>query len=183
MGAIQELASELDVEERTLRRAAALGTLRTRRLGPRRLQVSDAERAYLRSHWPLLSKLRQALRVRPQVRLAVLYGSAARGDDTPGSDLDLLVSFADDQPDAAMALASWLESRTDRRVDVSRLERISADSPLLLLQSLDEGRVLADRDQQWPLLRQRRRAIQARADRSYRRELRETAEAMRSLTT
>jgi predicted nucleotidyltransferase len=30
----------------------------------------------------------------PDVRLAVVYGSVARGDDHPKSDLDLLVSFA-----------------------------------------------------------------------------------------
>jgi excisionase family DNA binding protein len=40
MGVIQELASELDVGERTLRRAVAQGALRATRSGPRRLRLA-----------------------------------------------------------------------------------------------------------------------------------------------
>jgi hypothetical protein len=86
---IQELAANLDVEERTLRRAVAQGALRTSRSGPRRLQLAPGEREYLRTHWPLLSGLRRTLRTEHDVRLAVLYGSLARGDEDAGSDLDL----------------------------------------------------------------------------------------------
>ena len=72
MGVIQDLATELDVEERTLRRAVAQGALRATRTGPRRLRLAPGEREYLRAHWLLLSQLRQALRTEHGVRLAVL---------------------------------------------------------------------------------------------------------------
>ena len=49
--------------------------------------------------WSLLSALRRALRTEPNVRLAVVYGSFARGDDVSDSDLDLLVSLREDQSD------------------------------------------------------------------------------------
>jgi hypothetical protein len=69
---IQELAADLDVEERTLRRVASQGALRASRSGPRRLRLAPGEREYLRAHWPLLSELRRALRTEHGVRLAVL---------------------------------------------------------------------------------------------------------------
>ena len=87
MGVLQELAADLGLEERTLRRAVSQGTLRATRTGPRRLTLASGEREYLRVHWSLLSALRQALRTEHPVRLAVLYGSLARGDDDEGSEL------------------------------------------------------------------------------------------------
>ncbi len=92
MGAIQELAADLAVEGRTLRRAVSQGTLRASRDGSRDLRLAPGERDYLRAHWPLLSELRGVLLPEHDVRLAVLYGSLARGDEDVGSDLDLLVS-------------------------------------------------------------------------------------------
>lgn len=91
MGAIQQLADELGAEERTLRRAVAQGTIHCRRQGPRRIKLSPGEADYLREHWELLLGLRKALRTEPKVRLAVLYGSVARGHEDADSDLDLMV--------------------------------------------------------------------------------------------
>lgn len=68
-----------------------------------------------------------------------------------------------------------------REVDVARLDRIDASAPLLLERVLDEGRVIVDREGLWADLL-RRRAIRARADRSYRRQMREAAEAIAELT-
>jgi predicted nucleotidyltransferase len=100
-------------------RAMTDGTVRSERLSPRRQRVSDEERCYLIEHWPLLAKLRLALRTEPNVRLAVLYGSVARGEDTPESDLDLLVSLAEDRPDAGVKLAVRLERALHREVDAT----------------------------------------------------------------
>ena len=145
MGVLQELAADLDVEERTLRRAASQGTLRATRIGPRRLRLASGEREYLRVHWPLLSRLRRALRTEHGVRLAVLSGSLARGDeDSADSDLDLLIWFVDARPLAGVELAVRLERVNDRRVDIADLERVEARAPLLLDRVLDEGRVLVD---------------------------------------
>lgn len=182
MGALQELAADLGVEERTLRRAATQGSLRATRNGPRRLRLASGEREYLRAHWPLLSSLRRALRTEHGVRLAVLYGSLARGDEDAGSDLDLLISFADDRPLAAAKLAVRLEHLSGRRVDIADLERVEARAPLLLDRVLDEGRVLIDRDEQWRRLRERHSAIRVRARRAHRRQMAGAARAIEELT-
>ena len=167
MPGLSELAHDLGADERTLRRAVTDGTIYCERLGSRKRRVSDEERRYILDHWPLLAKLRRALRTEPNVRLAVVYGSIARGDDTPDSDLDLLVSLAEDRPDAAVKLAVRLERTLGREVDVARLNRVKDSAPLLLLQALDEGRVVLDRDRQWEQLRGARANIADRARRSH----------------
>jgi predicted nucleotidyltransferase len=182
MGMIQQLATDLNADERTLRRAVAQGTVRCRRPGPRRLSLSPEEAVYLRAHWALLSDLRRALRTERRVRLAVLYGSMARGDADAGSDLDLLVALSGDEPMATSRLAMRLRDAAGRDVDVARLDRIEASVPLLLSRVLDEGRVIVDRDGIWASLRDNRRAIHARAQRSYRRQMAEAAQAIAELT-
>ena len=182
MGLIQGLAVDLGAEERTLRRAAAQGTLRARRTGPRRLLLAPGEREYLRDHWQLLFELRQALRTERRVRLAVLYGSVARGDEDAGSDLDLLVSLSRDRPPLGFESALRLERIAARRIDAADLARVEGEAPLLLDRVLDEGRVLVDREGQWPRLRERRRAIRARASRAHRRQMNAAADAIKELT-
>lgn len=182
MGTIQELAADLGAQERTLRRAAAQGALRARRIGPRRLRLADGEQEYLRTHWPLLSALRRALRTEHRVRLAVLYGSLARGDEDPGSDVDLLVSLAGDRPSASSQLSSRLQHVTGRHVDIAVLERVQANAPLLLDRILDDGRVLIDRDEQWPGLLDHRQQIHARALRAHRRQMAGACRAIEELT-
>jgi len=171
MGSIQELARDIGAEERTLRRAASQGTLRARRAGPRRLRLAPGEREYLGAHWQLLSDLRKALRTQRHVRLAVLYGSLARGDEDAGSDLDLLISLAGEHPFAGGDLAIHLQHVAGRRLDLAHLSRVEESSPLLLDRILDEGRVLVDREGDWRSLHERRRAISARAQRSHRRQM------------
>src|ERR1700691_4031918 len=152
MGALQELAADLDVEERTWRRAVAQGALHATRSGPRRLRLASGERQYLSAHWSLLSGLRRALRTEHGVRLAVLYGSLARGDEDDGSDLDLLISCADDRSLTSSRLAARLQRVSGRRVDIARLDRVEAQAPLLLDRAVEEGRVLIDRDGEWEKL-------------------------------
>jgi predicted nucleotidyltransferase len=175
------LAKEIGADQRTLRRAAQRGMVRCSRSGPRQLELDEAERDYLHSHWPLLSSLTRALRTEPNVRLAVLYGSAARGDDRPDSDVDLLVDLSEDRPDAGVKLALRLERALGRRVDVVRLGRVRGRSPLLVLQVLDEGRVLVDRDGRWPALKARRWRMAGAARRDRERARREAAESLRML--
>lgn len=182
MGQIQQLAADLDADERTLRRAVAQGTVRCRRPGPRRLELPPGEAEYLLDHWELLSRLRRALRTEREVRLAVLYGSLARGDADDGSDVDLLVALSDsDDLLAAGQLSRRLMGIAGRDVDIAHLRRIEASAPLLLSRVLAEGRVLVDRDDLWADLRHRRRAIRARGQRSYRRQMDEAAQAIAEL--
>jgi predicted nucleotidyltransferase len=176
------LAAELGAEERTLRRAVSQGTIQCRRPGPRRTKVSPSEVDYLWGHWELLLDLRKALRTEHKVRLAVLYGSVARGHEDPGSDLDFLVALTDDEPALATGLSARLGQVGGRDADIARLDRIEKSAPLLLDRVLEEGRVLVDRDRIWEELNCRRRAIRARAKRSYRRQMNEAAQAIEELT-
>lgn len=182
MGQLQVLARQLGADERTLRRAVALGAVRARRPGPRRLAIADEERVYLRDHWPLLSDLRHALRTEPNVRLAVLYGSAARGDDDHDSDVDLLIDFEDDSADAAARVGLRLRRALGRSVDIARLSRVEDTAPLLLVDALEEGRVLIDRAQRWPALQNRRAVTERRAAASFARQRADARQALAALT-
>jgi predicted nucleotidyltransferase len=182
VGTLQELAAELGADERTLRRAVSQGTIRCRRPGPRRIKLVAGEADYLRRHWELLFDLRKALRTEHDVRLAVLYGSVARGHEDASSDLDFLVALSNDEPTVSTGLSVRLGRVGGRDADIARLDRIEKSAPLLLARVLDEGRVLVDRDGIWEELRLRRRAIVARAKRSYRRQMNEAAQAIVELT-
>ncbi|HEV3094328.1 MAG TPA: nucleotidyltransferase domain-containing protein [Solirubrobacteraceae bacterium] len=178
---LPRLAADLGADERTLRRAARRGTVRCRRPGPRQLELEAGELDYLRSHWGLLRELTQALRTERNVRLAILYGSSARGDDLRDSDLDLLVDLRARAPGATSAVAVRVERALGRHVDVADLGRVERDAPLLLLYALDEGRVLIDRDAQWPTLLARRGEVARAAQRAERTERRAVAESWRML--
>src|ERR1700734_3601576 len=110
---LQELAKGLQVNERTLRRAWALGAVRGERDTPYKLRVPVDERVYLRRYWPTISRLRAVLRTEPNVALAVLFGSVARGDDYEDSDVDLLVGLRDPGLSNLVALAGRLRKHTE----------------------------------------------------------------------
>lgn len=175
------LAAELSADERTLRRAVTRGTVRGHRPGPRQLVLTGGELAYVREHWPTLTALTRALRTEAGVRIAVLYGSVARGDDRQDSDVDLLVDLREDTGRAALGLMDRLERGLGRPVDIARLPRVRETSPLLLLQALDEGRLLVDRGGTWPALRAERDAVAAAAARAGEVEAQAAADALAAL--
>jgi predicted nucleotidyltransferase len=145
---LRTLARNLDLPERTLRPAAAEGLIRGERLSERRFRTTLREEAYLRSHWSLLSLLRAALRTEPNVRAAVLFGSAAVGREAEHSDLDLLVWLRERDPLAIASLADRLGARVGRDVQLVRIEGAER-SPALVADVLVDGRVLVDRDGLW----------------------------------
>jgi predicted nucleotidyltransferase len=153
-------AAEVGCSERTLRRHVTGGLLHGRRVARGQLELSHAEEAYLRDHWSLLSKLMAALRTERDVRLAVLFGSTATGEDTPASDLDLLISHRRPEWMMQAGLRLRLRHRLGTPVDVVMLEQAEAQ-PSLLADVLREGRVLIDRDDLWGALQQRRDEILA----------------------
>jgi predicted nucleotidyltransferase len=163
------LASELDVSERTLRRAVGQGTLHGERLSPRRLRLTAAEKQYIRRSWELLSTLRQALRTESNVRFALLFGSAARGEDTVSSDVDLLVDMRDSSLVARVDLAMKLEAILGRQVDITTLEA-AAGNPELLATAVREGRVIVDREERWPRLDSELERLTRRAEAHTRRD-------------
>lgn len=177
---LPDIALSLGVDGRTLARAVNRGTVRAWRPSPRKVELAKGEYRYLQSHWQVLAALTRALRTEPGVGLAVLYGSVARGDDWPESDIDLLIDFRDDTA-SRVALERRLGAALDRRVDVARLAHVADGSPFLMLQALDEGRVLVDRDDRWVELKAARDDVVAAARSAIDMETREAGVAYTSL--
>lgn len=161
MTALDLVAREVGVNERTLRRAVNEGALRASRPSPRKLELPFSEERYLRQHWPLIAKLREALRTEHNVRFAMLFGSTARGEDTERSDVDVIAGLRDSSFDRALDLAVKLEGAIWKSVDVVRLED-AEDDPTFLAMALEDGRVLIDREGIWTPLRRREAALRRR---------------------
>ncbi len=155
MTELQLLATQVGINERTLRRALNQGTLRAERPTPRRLTISTAEKQYVRRSWPFLAALRKALRTEPNIRFALLFGSAARGEDTPQSDLDLLVEMRESNLERVVDIGARLEDLLGRRVDIVPLEDAERNAGLLG-DALRDGRVLIDREGLWTELSNRK---------------------------
>jgi predicted nucleotidyltransferase len=164
------VARDIDVPERTLRRAVQRGTVRCRRPGLRQFELTADERAYLREHWKTISAVTEALRTERNVRLAVLFGSLARGQAGKDSDVDVLVSLAEERPMYLSYLSARLTRALGRDVEVLSLAHVRTHDPALLSAIMRDGRPLVDRDGSWPALIAKRRGIehaaaQARAER------------------
>jgi predicted nucleotidyltransferase len=174
-------AQSLGCSERTLRRYVNDGLLRGRRVARRQLELPSVEETYLASHWELLHTLRAVLRTERGVRLAVLFGSTAAGEDDHSSDIDLLVVHRTPTPRAMAGLKIRLRAVLARPVDVVGMEQAET-MPTLLADILREGRVLLDRDGLWDGLLERRTdifAAAAREEQATARRARETVAAAR----
>lgn len=147
------LARQVGANERTLRRAFNDGAIRAERPSPRKLKIDAPEMGYLRRSWGLLAALRRTLRTEQNVRFALLFGSAARGDDSASSDIDLLVEMRDSSLVRIADLGAKLEALLGRRVDVLTLDD-ARENTGLLVQAVGEGRVLVDRENRWSPLRE-----------------------------
>lgn len=173
---LEQLAREVGVHERTLRRAVGSGLIRARRPSARQLLLSDPEATWIRSHWPLVGELLAALRTEPNLELVVLFGSVARGDDMPDtSDIDLLVELRRSYPGALETLRGRLSERLQRAVQLVPLQATQR-SPHLRAEVLRDGRPLVDRARLWPQLQARAGQAQGQAARAGR-ELHEEAQA------
>jgi predicted nucleotidyltransferase len=139
MTRLTELARDLDTSGRTLRRYVAGGVVRSQRPSPRRVEITDAERAYLRAHWSLLTALMESLRTERNVRAAVFFGPLAEGTGTARSAVHLAVQLDRDTPSGRHSLTARVEERAGRRVDLVSLGSAPADE-------IHRGRVLIDRD-------------------------------------
>lgn len=155
------LAEEVGVHERTLRRAVNEGSLHATRPTPRKLQLPLSERRFVRRSWALMSALRVTLRTEQNVRFALLFGSTARGTDTPASDVDVLVQMRDPSLERLVDLGAKLTAVARRRVDVIRLEDAETE-PSLLADVIADGRVLVDREGLWVRLRRRHASVRRR---------------------
>lgn len=161
MSPLELLAQDVGVNERTLRRAVTQGTLRGSRPSPRKLELPLTELQYVRRSWPMISRLRSALRTEHNVRFALLFGSHAIGTDTPDSDVDILVALHDPGLRRLVDLKTKLTDLFGRRVDLVVLDD-AKDEPSFLAHALAEGRVLVDRDERWHAIRAQERRLRQR---------------------
>ena len=91
----------------------------------------------------MIDRLTSALSDIPGIRLAVLFGSMARGTTTPRSDVDVGILFAVDSTDARRLVEAALGRAVMREVDVVSLE---AASPHLRFEIARDGRPLFQAD-------------------------------------
>jgi predicted nucleotidyltransferase len=91
-----------------------------------------------------IAALRRVLEGCAEVRLVYLFGSAARGDSRPASDLDVGVVFsAIPAPAQLDQLATDLEAAAGRRVD---LVVLNDAAPLLTHEAIRARRLIVCRD-------------------------------------
>jgi predicted nucleotidyltransferase len=159
---LAETAEELKCSERTLRRYANEGLLHGERSGRQELRLPYGEERYLRQHWALLSGLRRALRTEHSVRLAVLFGSTATGEDSPDSDVDLLIEHSTGDLENVIELRRRVQERVGKPIHLVLLED-AEQSPSLLADVLVEGRVIVDRGDAWHRLGRGRQRVLRRA--------------------
>jgi len=91
---------------------------------------------------PLLDRLRDAVADLPAVRLAAVFGSVARGEERPGSDVDVGVRLDPDSSALRQEIEAALGRAAGREVDVVFLDEAP---PLLRFEIGSDGIVLVER--------------------------------------
>jgi predicted nucleotidyltransferase len=176
------VARDIGVPERTLRRAVQRGTVRCHRPGARQVELAFDEETYLRENWETISTITEALRTERNVRLAVLFGSFARGHAGQDSDVDVLVSLTEDRPMYVSYLTVRLTRALGRDVDVVSLKHVRAHDPALLDAILRDGRPVVDREHSWPALIAQRATVERAAVKARAQRRRRAARAVTQLT-
>ena len=158
---IADLATSLHAPRRTLERLSALGAVRTHHRSSGHRPLMAGEDAWLLAHYPLLRALREAFRREPSVSLALLFGSQAKGQDIPQSDLDLVVDLPSGDRSALSALRDRLEQKLARPIDIFLLSDLQRE-PAALLAILEHARPIIDRTSWWVSLPRHRRSLKSR---------------------
>jgi hypothetical protein len=140
------------VSSRTIQRAMAEGTIRTKGGSGHWYTLSPGEHEYLSEVGPMLFRLRQVLRTEPGVRGAVLFGSFAKGQPSSRSDIDLVVDFKGAVTGPRLArLGQRLSQKLGREVDLYPYSDLSNDLSIML-ELKETGRPVGDRCGFWKQL-------------------------------
>ena len=91
----------------------------------------------------LVEKLRGQIRNRPELRMAILFGSTARGTDRPGSDVDLGIVLDPYSPEVRFDIEAQLGRAARRPVHVILLDEAP---PLLRFEITRDGALLFERE-------------------------------------
>ncbi len=95
-----------------------------------------------------MAKLRRVLEARPEMIFALLFGSVARGQATPLSDVD--VGIFTERPMELLelgGLVSELEQAVGRPVDVVELHKALQRRPALAYEAVAHGKLIFCRDE------------------------------------
>jgi predicted nucleotidyltransferase len=92
----------------------------------------------------LKHRLRQALEAFPEIRLAILFGSAVEGRLKPDSDLDIAVAAECELPvEDRLVIQDRLASTAGREIDLLDLQAVSG---AILQQALSRSQLLIIKD-------------------------------------
>lgn len=101
----------------------------------------------------VVDSLRRALTAFPEVRLAVVFGSAARGRSTARSDVDVGVRLAEGSGTTLWEIEGTLGEALSRPIDLVDLRRAP---PLLRFEIARHGRPVLEREEgEWKRFRVR----------------------------
>jgi predicted nucleotidyltransferase len=160
--------SSTSISRRTISRMTATGALRGSR--GRRRGLRPEEQEYLTSHGALLAALREVLRTERAVAAAVIFGSCARGQDGPASDVDIAVLARSPGGDLDR-LRERLSGRVGRPVDLVPWDSLALSAEMAVAVARD-GRPLVDRVGAFAALRADRDNASRRAARLRKRQWR-----------
>ena len=91
--------------------------------------------------------LRQALESKPELVIAYLFGSVARGTDRAGSDVDIAVVYENDPPPGLAGLGLDLEGELERGLRRPvQVVVLNSAPPDLIHRVLRDGKLLLERD-------------------------------------
>jgi predicted nucleotidyltransferase len=112
-------------------------------------ELTRAEHRWLADNGSLVREIDEATRTVDAIDTVVLFGSRARGDQRPDSDVDLIVdgTISGDARALAVMRGELLE-RLGHDVEISTLAEARA-APVVLLEAIHEGRVLKDTAGRW----------------------------------
>jgi predicted nucleotidyltransferase len=111
----------------------------------------------------IIHRLRATSAQHPGLEMMVLFGSVARGEEAPESDVDLIIDgpLTEDLT-ARTLLRGRLIEELGRSVELMSVDE-AGRAPVVLVAALRDGHVIIDRSGRWPALLRHREQFEAEA--------------------